>query len=75
MKLKKFYILDIGFERRTSALFFNNNKFQFFNSIPIGGNNITKDISKILKLNDDYSEDLKIKLHKDENELSFNKNI
>ena len=65
--------LDIG-HQRTSALFFNNNKFQFFNSVPIGGNNITKDISKVLKLDINYSEDLKIKLNKDDNEISFSKN-
>ena len=68
-----FIFLDIGYQR-TSALFFNNNKFQFFNSVPIGGNNITNDISKVLKLDVKYSEDLKIKFNKDENEISFNKN-
>ena len=68
-----FIFLDIG-HQRTSALFFNNNKFQFFNSVPIGGNNITNDISKVLKLDVNYSEDLKIKFNKDENEISFNKN-
>ncbi|MDC3053873.1 cell division FtsA domain-containing protein, partial [Candidatus Pelagibacter sp.] len=56
-----------------SALFFNNNKFQFLNSVPIGGNNITKDISKVLKLDISYSEDLKTKFDKNENEISFNK--
>ena len=65
--------LDIGFER-TSALFFNNNRFQFLNSIPLGGNNITKDISKILKLSIEYSENLKIKFNKDEKEISLEKN-
>ena len=65
--------LDIGYQR-TSALFFNNNKFQFLKSVPIGGNNITKDISKILKLDINYCEDLKIKFNKDEKEISFNKN-
>ena len=65
--------LDIGYER-TSSLFFYNKKFQILNSISIGGNNITKDISKVLKLNLDYSEDLKLKFNKDENEISFNKN-
>ena len=65
--------LDIGFER-TSALFFNNNKFQFLNSIPLGSNNITKDISKILKLSIEYSENLKIKFNKDEKEISIEKN-
>ncbi len=69
-----FIFLDIGYER-TSALFFKNNKFQFLNSVPIGGNNITKDISKVLKLDINYSEDLKIKFNKNENEISFNKNF
>ena len=67
-----FIFLDIGYER-TSALFFNNNKFQFLNSVSIGGNNITKDISKVLKLDINYSEDLKIKFNKNEDEISFNK--
>ena len=65
--------LDIGYQR-TSALFFCDNKFQFLNSIPIGGNNITKDISYVLKLDLNYSEDLKLKFNKDEKEISFNKN-
>ena len=69
---KNIIFLDIGYER-TSALFFNNNKFQFLNSVPIGGNNITKDISKVLKLDISYSEDLKTKFDKNENEMSFNK--
>ncbi len=70
---KNFIFLDIGYER-TSALFFNSNKFQFLKSIPLGGNNITKDISKVLKLDINVSEDLKIKFNKDENEISFTKN-
>ena len=70
---KNLIFLDIGYER-SSALFFNNNKFQFLNSISLGGNNITKDISKVLKLDINYSEDLKIKFNKDENEISFTKN-
>ncbi len=65
--------LDIGYER-SSALFFYDNKFQFLNSIPIGGNNITKDISKVLKLDLNYSENLKIEFNKDENDTYLNKN-
>ncbi len=63
--------LDIGFER-TSGLIFNNIQFDFFNSIPLGSNNITKDISKVLKLNLDYAEDLKIKYNKEENDFNLN---
>ena len=64
--------LDIGFER-SSAFFFRNKKFKFLKSIPIGGNNITKDISKVLNLDLNYSEDLKLKFNKDEKKISFNK--
>ena len=67
------FFIDIGFER-SSCFIFNNSKFEFFNSIPIGGNNITKDISKILKLSLEYSEDLKIKFNRSENDISFIKN-
>ena len=67
------FFIDIGFER-SSCFIFNNSKFEFFNSIPIGGNNITKDISKILKLSIEYSEDLKIKFNRSENDISFIKN-
>ena len=65
-----FIFLDIGYER-TSALIFNDNKFDSFNSINLGGNSITKDISKILKLDMEFSENLKIKYNKNENEISF----
>ena len=65
--------LNIGYEK-TSAFFFYYNKFRFLNSIPIGGNNITKDISKILKLDLNYSEDLKLKFNKNDNEINFNQN-
>lgn len=64
--------LDIGFER-TSALFFNKSKFEFYKSIPFGGNSISKDISKILKLDLDYSEDLKMNFNKEENNMFLNK--
>ena len=67
------FFIDIGFER-SSSFIFNNGKFEFFKSIPIGGNHITKDISKILKLTLEYSEDLKIKFNGPENDISFIKN-
>ncbi len=64
--------LDAGFERANS-LIFNMNKLDFFKSIPLGCNNVTKDISNVLKLGLEYAEDLKIKFNKLESELSFNK--
>ncbi len=72
-KKNNLIFLDIGYQR-TSALFFYNNKFQFLNSIPLGGNNITKDISNILKLDLNYAENLKLKFNKDEYGISLNKN-
>tara|TARA_A100000164_G_scaffold124351_1_gene110242 strand:- start:1149 stop:2303 length:1155 start_codon:yes stop_codon:yes gene_type:complete len=67
------FFLDIGFER-TSGFIFKNGKLELFKSIPLGGNNITKDISKVLQLDFDYSEDLKIKFNKLENDKFFSKN-
>ena len=64
------FFIDIGFERSTGFMF-NDGKFEFFKSIPIGGNNITKDISKVLKLSLEYSEDLKINFNRSENDISF----
>tara|TARA_Y100001970_G_scaffold294019_1_gene445909 strand:- start:6515 stop:7678 length:1164 start_codon:yes stop_codon:yes gene_type:complete len=69
-KKKNFIFLDIGFERST-ALIYINNKFEFLNSVSIGGNTITKDISKVLNLNIEYSENLKIKLNNDEDKISL----
>ncbi len=66
------FFLDIGFERST-GLIFQNNKFIFFKSIPIGGNNITKDISKVLNLSLEYSENLKLKFNQLENNQTFSK--
>ncbi len=63
--------IDIGFERST-GLIFNHRKLQFFKSIPLGGNSVTKDISNVLRLNYEYSENLKKLVHKNEKEISFN---
>ena len=62
--------LDIG-HKRSSSLIFNNKRFEYFKSIAVGGYNITKDISKVLKLELDYSEDLKIKFNKLEKEVFY----
>ena len=50
--------LDIGLNRTTLILFINQ-KLEYLNSIPIGGNHVSKDISKIMKLSFDESENLK----------------
>ena len=66
------FFIDVGYER-TSILAFDKHKLMFFETIPLGGNNITKDISKVLKLNLNYSEDLKVKFNEDEKHGFFNK--
>ena len=65
--------IDIGFER-SSGFLFNDIKLDYFKSIALGSNNITKDISKVLKLSLDYSEDLKIKFNKEEKDNFLEKN-
>tara|TARA_B100000787_G_C16177293_1_gene289759 strand:- start:10 stop:1125 length:1116 start_codon:yes stop_codon:yes gene_type:complete len=62
--------IDIGFNR-TSITSFNNNVINFFHTIPIGGNHVTKDISKVLGL--DLIEAEKIKLCFDKNLNYLNK--
>ena len=62
--------LDIGLER-TTLILFQDQKLDFLNSIPIGGNHITKDISQVLKLNLDESETLKKSFNKSELDFSY----
>ncbi|MDC1128359.1 cell division FtsA domain-containing protein [Candidatus Pelagibacter sp.] len=45
----KIIFVDIGFEK-IGAFLFENKKMKNFKILPIGGNHITKDISKILKI-------------------------
>ncbi len=67
-------LLDIGFERST-LLIFNKKKLIHMNSIPIGGNHITKDISNVLKLDINDSEMIKKAFNKSENEFSYYQKI
>lgn len=62
--------LDIGWERST-IISYNKNQPIYFNTIPIGGNHVTKDISKILNLNLSDSEKIKKSFNKSEIEFSF----
>jgi len=73
-KKKNLTFLDIGWERST-IISYKNNRLVFFNSIPIGGNHITKDISKILKLTLVESEKIKKTFNKSEIEFSFDQNM
>ena len=70
-KENKFVVfLDIGLDR-TTTIFFINQKLDCLNSIPIGGNNISKDISQIMKLSLDESEKLKKTFNKSEIDFSY----
>ena len=66
--------LDIGWERSTITLF-DSKKLKFINSISIGGNHISKDISHILKLDIKESEKIKKSFNESEIEFSYNENI
>ena len=63
--------LDIGLDR-TTIIFFKNQKLESMNSIPIGGNNISKDISQIMQLTFEESEELKKTFNRSEIEFSYN---
>ena len=58
--------IDIGFDK-TSIICYFDNTIIFFEVLPVGGNNITKDISKVLKIDLDMSEKIKINFVKNEN--------
>ena len=60
--------IDMGFNK-TSITSYNNREFIFFEVLPIGGNHITKDISKILDLNMEEAERIKLNFDKDEDFL------
>ena len=67
--------VDIGFNK-TSIIFYNNSEIIFFYILPMGSNNITKDIAKVLDLDLVNAEKIKLYFEKDKsflikNELSF----
>jgi cell division protein FtsA len=51
--------IDIGFNK-TAIISFHNDKLLFIDTLPIGGNQITKDISKILNVGLEEAEAIKI---------------
>ena len=63
--------LDIGLDRTTIILFINK-KLDYFNSVPVGGNHISKDISQIMELTFEESEELKKSFNKSEIDFSYN---
>jgi cell division protein FtsA len=78
---EKITFIDIGYEK-TSIITYDKEKLKAFNMLSIGGNHITKDISKVLDLNIEDSEIIKINLNRDilfseknENEEIFQSNF
>jgi len=57
--------IDMGYNK-TSIISYNKNNFSFFEMIPIGGNHITKDLSKILNIDLSLAEKIKLYFAKDE---------
>jgi cell division protein FtsA len=64
--------IDMGFNK-TSITCYSKNKIIFLNVLPIGGNHITKDISKVLKVNLYEAENLKLFFDKKDNFLNKQK--
>ena len=62
------YFLDIGY-KKTCLTIYNHKKLIFINYIPVGGNHISSDISKILKIDIDEAEEIKKKYYN--NNISF----
>ena len=58
--------IDVGFNK-TSIITYINNKITYLNVVPIGGNHITKDISKVLKIDLEQAENMKVNFDKEEN--------
>ena len=59
---KNVVFVDIGYQR-TTTLLFKDGKLENLEILPIGGNHITKDISKILNINLIDAEKLKLNLN------------
>tara|TARA_B110000027_G_C16086451_1_gene286211 strand:- start:653 stop:1519 length:867 start_codon:yes stop_codon:yes gene_type:complete len=63
--------IDVGFNK-TSIISYNNDKILSLDILPIGGNHITKDISKILEIDLEQSEQIKINFDKNQKFLTDN---
>ncbi|MDC3097783.1 hypothetical protein OA332_02305 [Candidatus Pelagibacter sp.] len=70
LDLDKVSFLEIGWQR-TSLISYENKKMKFMETIPIGSNHITKDISKVFNVSIDYAEKLKKLFNTSETEFSY----
>ena len=60
--------IDMGFNK-TSIIYYKKNNIIFVNILPIGGNHITKDLSKVLSLDLINAEKLKLSFDTDKNTI------
>ena len=70
--MKDLFFLDVGFKRST-LLNYQNGVLSSLNNIPIGGNHITKDISEIMKISFEDSENIKKSFNSSETEFTYKK--
>ena len=66
---EKKVFLDIGYEKSCINIF-DKKRLVHFYSIPLGGNHVTKDISKVLKISEKESENLKQSFNRTETVFS-----
>lgn len=64
--------IDMGFNK-TSMIYYNKSQFSFFHTISVGGNHITKDLSKILNVDLKSAEEIKLFFDKDSHILNKKK--
>tara|TARA_B100002051_G_C16704091_1_gene622695 strand:- start:411 stop:1595 length:1185 start_codon:yes stop_codon:yes gene_type:complete len=69
-KTKFVAFLDIGLDR-TTIIYFINQKLDCLNGIPIGGNHISRDISQVMKLSLEESEELKKSFNRSQIDFSY----
>jgi len=66
---EKKVFLDIGYEKSCVSIF-DKKKLIHFYSVPLGGNHVTKDISKVLNITEEESEDIKQSFNRTETTFS-----
>lgn len=69
----KISFLEIGYSRST-LIVYEKNTIKLIQSIPIGGNHVTNDISKVFKISFDEAEKIKKLFNKSETEFSYKDN-
>lgn len=70
LKLENTSFLEIGF-KKTSFLNYKKNKLNSIQIVPVGGDHITKDISKIFDITTDEAEKIKRSFNQTESEFSY----